>query len=276
MFLGSHLSISKGFSAIVREALSIGANTFAFFLRNPRGGAAKTPDPSDAALALDLLKSNHFGPLVAHAPYTLNPCAAKPDLRVYARDTMIDDLHKLALFPGNYYNFHPGCHVGQGLEAGIHRTSQFLNAVLPEAGPTRVLIETMAGKGTEIGASFEQIAQIMSGVNDASNLGVCLDTCHIWDAGYDIAENLDRVLEEFQKNIGLDKLFAIHLNDSMNPRGAHKDRHAKIDEGYIRFDALLRVVTHPKLAHLPFILETPNELEGYEKEIHLFRNSIKE
>lgn len=272
MYIGAHLSISKGFRAIVEDALSIGANTFAFFLRNPRGGAAKTPDARDVAEARQKMTAHSFGPLVAHAPYTLNPCAAKADLRSFARETMIDDLHKLEAFPGNYYNFHPGCHVGQGSDEGIKLTTQFLDDVLPEAGPSRVLVETMAGKGSEIGKTFEEVAEIFNGVRDASRLGVCLDTCHIWDGGYDVAEHLDDVLDQFDAAIGLERLYAIHLNDSLNPLGVHKDRHARIGEGQIGFEALYRVATHPKLAHLPFILETPNELEGYRREISLFRS----
>ena len=275
MYIGCHLSIAKGFAAIAADAVSIGANTFAFFLRNPRGGAAKTPSPSDVAQCLDVMKSHQFGKLVAHAPYTLNPCAAKPDLRVYARETMIDDLHKLSSFPGNYYNFHPGSHVSQGSATGIALTVEFLNDVLPEAGDSRVLIETMAGKGSEIGRNFDEVAQIFDGVRDDSHLGVCLDTCHVWEAGYDIVSDLDGVIREFDRLIGLDRLFAIHLNDSKNPMSAHKDRHEKIGEGHIGFESLLRVVMHPKLCHLPFILETPNEMPGYASEIARFRAAVE-
>lgn len=271
MFIGSHLSIAKGFGAIAREARAIGADTFAFFLRNPRGGIAKMPDPSDIDACKKILQTHAFGPLVAHAPYVLNPCAAKPELRIFSRETMIDDLHKLDLLPGNYYNFHPGSHVGQGSQTGIQLTGDFLNDILPEAGHSRVLIETMAGKGSEIGKNFEEIAQIMESVRDASNLGVCLDTCHVWDGGYDIAEHLDDVLAEFDSRIGLCHLYAVHLNDSMNDLGSHKDRHQKIGQGKIGLDALRRVSGHPKLCHLPFILETPNDLSGYAKEIRLFR-----
>ena len=272
--IGCHLSISKGYAAAAQDAVDIGANTFAFFLRNPRGGAARTPSASEMAKCRQILEDHHFGKLVAHAPYTLNPCAAKPDLREYAVETMIDDLHRLESLPGNYYNFHPGCHVRQGSETGIDLTADFLNRVLPEAGSCRVLIETMAGKGTEIGRNFQEVAQIIARVHDTSRLGVCLDTCHIWDGGYDIVQNLDHVLDEFDKNIGLSNLYAIHLNDSMNDLNTHKDRHAKINEGKIGFDALLRVVMHPALNALPFILETPNELPGYAKEIGMFRNAI--
>ena len=275
MFIGCHLSISKGFEAIARDAVRIGADTFAFFLRNPRGGAAKAVDPDDIAACREILSTHGFGPLVAHAPYTLNPCAARPDLRVYARDTMIDDLHKLSVLEGNYYNFHPGSHVSQGADTGIALTGDFLNDVLPEAGPSRVLIETMAGKGSEIGRNFDEVARLMARVRDTSHLGVCLDTCHIWDGGYDIATRLDDVLDEFDAKIGLSNLYAIHLNDSLNPLEAHKDRHARIDEGHIGFEALYRVVTHPTLSHLPFILETPNELPGYAAEIQRFRDELK-
>ncbi len=271
--IGCHLSISKGYAAAAQDAVDIGANTFAFFLRNPRGGAARTLDLADMAKCRQILSEHAFGKLVAHAPYTLNPCAAKPELREYAVETMIDDLHRLESLPGNYYNFHPGSHVSQGAETGIHLTADFLNKVLPEAGSTRVLIETMAGKGSEIGKTFDEVAQIMAKVEDSSLLGVCLDTCHIWDGGYDIVNNFDDVLDEFDKIIGIEKLYAIHLNDSMNELSAHKDRHAKIDEGKIGFKALLNVVRHPLIKDLPFILETPNELPGYAKEIAMFRNN---
>ncbi len=271
--IGCHLSISKGYAAAAQDAVNIGANTFAFFLRNPRGGAARAISAAEAEKCRSILRDNHFGPLVAHAPYTLNPCAAKEDLRVYAIDTMIDDLHRLSAFPGNYYNFHPGCHVSQGSDIGIQKTIDFLEKVLPEAGDSRVLIETMSGKGTEIGRNFAEVAAIFSGVHDASHLGVCLDTCHIWDGGYDIVQNLDEVLREFDKTVGLKNLCAIHLNDSMNPCGAHKDRHACIGTGHIGFDALRNVTNHPALRELPFILETPNELPGYAREIAMFRDA---
>lgn len=272
--IGCHLSISKGYEAAAQDAINIGANTFAFFLRNPRGGSAKALDMDDITRCRRLLSDHNFGKLVAHAPYTLNPCAAKPELREYAVETMIDDLHRLSHLPNNYYNFHPGSHVSQGSDKGIKLTAEFLNRVLPEAGNSRVLIETMAGKGSEIGRTFDEVARIISGVDDTSHLGVCLDTCHIWDGGYNIVEKLDEVISEFDRIVGLNKLYAIHLNDSLNPLSAHKDRHAKIDEGYIKFETLLRVVTHPSLNHLPFILETPNELPGYAKEIAMFRNAV--
>ncbi len=271
MFIGCHLSVSKGFSAMVGDAISIGADTFAFFLRNPRGGAAKTPAAGDLDRARALLKAHAFGPLVAHAPYTLNPCAAKPELRTYARETMIDDLRRLEALPGNYYNFHPGCHVGQGSDEGIALTAQFLRDVLPQAGPTRVLIETMSGKGSEIGKNFAEVARIFSGAGSAANLGVCLDTCHIWDGGYDVAERLEEVIDAFDSEIGLENLYAIHLNDSMNALNSHKDRHACIGKGQIGFEAICRVARHPKLSGLPFILETPNDLAGYAEEIRQIR-----
>ena len=270
--IGCHLSISKGYAAIVREAHSIDANTFAFFTRNPRGGDLKPLDARDMAECRQLLEEYHFGKLVAHAPYTLNPCAAKDGLREYAMRTMIEDLQRLQEIPGNYYNFHPGSHVSQGAEKGIELTADFLDHVLPHAGNTFVLIETMAGKGSEIGRTFEEVASIMAAVKaDKSMLGVCLDTCHIWDGGYDIVNNLDDVIQAFDHIVGLQHLRAIHLNDSMNSLGAHKDRHQKIGQGCIGFEALLRVVQHPKLCNLPFILETPNEIDGYRDEIAMFR-----
>ena len=256
---------------MVEDAIAIGANTFAFFLRNPRGGSAKALNPADMAKCRDLLKSHAFGPLVAHAPYTLNPCAAKPELREFAVTTMLDDLKRLDALPGNYYNFHPGSHVSQGTARGIELTAEFLNRILETPFQTRVLIETMSGKGSEIGRTFDEVAAIMAQVKDTGRLGVCLDTCHIWDGGYDIVHDLDAVIDTFDAKIGLQNLYAIHLNDSMNPFAAHKDRHAKINEGHIGFEALLKVVNHPKLKHLPFILETPNELPGYAKEIAMFR-----
>lgn len=273
MFIGCHLSVSKGFSAMAGDAISIGADTFAFFLRNPRGGAAKPADADDLVRAGELLNAHRFGPLVAHAPYTLNPCAAKPELRTYARETMIDDLRRMEALPGNYYNFHPGCHVGQGSDEGIALTAQFLRDVLPQAGPTRVLIETMAGKGTEIGKNFAEVARIFSGAGNAANLGVCLDTCHIWDGGYDVAERLEEVIDAFDSEIGLNNLYAIHLNDSMNALNSRKDRHACIGKGQIGFEAICRIAHHPKFSGLPFILETPNDLAGYAEEIRQIRAS---
>jgi deoxyribonuclease-4 len=263
-----------------QEALQLNADTFAFFTRNPRGGAAKPIDTADVTAFCDMAKQHNFAKIVAHAPYTLNPCAAKPELREFALNTMLDDLSRLEYTPGNYYNFHPGSHVAQGTDVGIELTSQLLCDVFKkyEKLSTVILIETMAGKGSEIGRTFEEVRMIIDKTEDKygasldSNLGVCLDTCHVWDGGYDIVNNLDGVLDEFDKVVGLDRLKAIHLNDSMNPLDSHKDRHAKIGEGQIGLDALVRVINHPKLRELPFILETPNEHEGYKQEIALLRS----
>ena len=253
-------------------ALSIGANTFAFFTRNPRGGAAKAIDPEDAAELLSLLQLEHFGKLVAHAPYTLNPCSDKQETRDFALQTMTDDLNRMEFLPNNYYNFHPGSHVKQGVEIGIEMIAGLLNEVLKPEQTTTVLLETMAGKGTEVGSRFEELAQIIERVELSSHVGVCLDTCHVHDAGYDIVHNLDGVLEEFDRVIGIQRLKALHLNDSKNPCGAHKDRHETIGNGFIGLEAFERVVNHPLLRELPFILETPNELPGYAKEISVLRS----
>ncbi|MGN0941546.1 MAG: deoxyribonuclease IV [Selenomonadaceae bacterium] len=271
LHIGNHLSASKGYLAMGEEAVSLGANVFAFFTRNPRGGKAKPIDEKDVAAFLAYAKEHEIGPLVAHAPYTLNPCAAKEDLRRFARETMADDLARLEYTPGNYYNFHPGSHVGQGADKGIELCAALLNAVLREDQHTTVLIETMSGKGTEIGRTFEEVRAIYDRVELKSHVGVCLDTCHIWDGGYDVKDHLDDVVEEFDAVVGLDNLKAIHLNDSKNPMVAHKDRHEKIGEGFIGLEALSRVTRHPKLRHLPFILETPNEHDGYAKEIATLR-----
>jgi deoxyribonuclease-4 len=280
LHIGCHESSSKGYVAMGQEALQLNADTFAFFTRNPRGGAAKPIDTADVTAFCDMAKQHNFAKIVAHAPYTLNPCAAKPELREFALNTMLDDLSRLEYTPGNYYNFHPGSHVAQGTDVGIELTSQLLCDVFKkyEKLSTVILIETMAGKGSEIGRTFEEVRMIIDKTEDKygasldSNLGVCLDTCHVWDGGYDIVNNLDGVLEEFDKVVGLDRLKAIHLNDSMNPLDSHKDRHAKIGEGQIGLDALVRVINHPKLRELPFILETPNEHEGYKQEIALLRS----
>ena len=269
--IGCHLSTSKGFAAMGKTALSIGANTFAFFTRNPRGGAAKAIDPADAAALRDLLADNGFGTLVAHAPYTLNPCSDKPRAREFARECMADDLVRMEAVPHSYYNFHPGSHVKQGAEAGIELISGLLNEVLAPEQTTTVLLETMAGKGTEVGRTFEELAAIISRVELSDHMGVCLDTCHVHDAGYDIVNDLDGVLEEFDRVPGIGRLRAIHINDSKNPLGSHKDRHERIGEGAIGIDAFERIVTHPQLRDLPFILETPNELPGYAAEIELLR-----
>ena len=270
-YIGCHLSASEGFLAMGRTALSIGANTFQFFTRNPRGSRAKAIDPKDAEAFLTLAKENGFGTLVAHAPYTINPCSKDERTREFARLTMADDLLRMEYVPGNVYNFHPGSHTGQGVEVGIAEIAETLNAILTPEQTTTVLLETMAGKGSEVGSRFEELREIMDRVELKDKLGVCMDTCHVSDAGYDIAGDLDGVLTEFDRVIGLEKLRAVHVNDSMNPLGAHKDRHARIGEGYLGAEALGRVVRHPALAGLPFVLETPNELEGYAREIALLK-----
>lgn len=269
--IGCHLSTSKGYLAMGKTALAIGANTFAFFTRNPRGGAAKAIDPADAAALRELLTANNFGTLVAHAPYTLNPCSDKPHAREFARECMADDLVRMEAVPGSYYNFHPGSHVKQGADVGIELIAGLLNEVLRPQQTTTVLLETMAGKGTEVGRTFEELAAIIERVELSDHIGVCLDTCHVHDGGYDIVNNLDGVLDEFDRVIGIERLRAVHLNDSKNPCGAHKDRHERIGEGYIGLEAFERIVTHPQLRDLPFILETPNELPGYAAEIELLR-----
>lgn len=269
--IGCHLSTSKGYLAMGKTALAIGANTFAFFTRNPRGGSAKAIDPADAAALRELLTANNFGTLVAHAPYTLNPCSDKPHAREFARECMADDLVRMEAVPGSYYNFHPGSHVKQGADVGIELIAGLLNEVLRPQQTTTVLLETMAGKGTEVGRTFEELAAIIERVELSDRMGVCLDTCHVHDGGYDIVNNLDGVLDEFDRVIGIERLHAVHLNDSKNPCGAHKDRHERIGEGYIGLEAFERIVTHPQLRDLPFILETPNELPGYAAEIELLR-----
>lgn len=269
--IGCHLSTSKGYLAMGKTALGIGANTFAFFTRNPRGGSAKAIDPADAAALRELLAANNFGTLVAHAPYTLNPCSDKPHAREFARECMADDLVRMEAVPGSYYNFHPGSHVKQGADVGIELIAGLLNEVLRPEQTTTVLLETMAGKGTEVGRTFEELAAIIERVELSDHMGVCLDTCHVHDGGYDIVNNLDGVLDEFDRVIGIERLRAVHLNDSKNPCGAHKDRHERIGEGYIGLEAFERIVTHPQLRDLPFILETPNELPGYAAEIELLR-----
>ncbi len=271
--MGCHLSISKGFYEMGKEAVSINANTIQFFTRNPRGGAAKEIDEEDVKKFKELAKQNKIENLLAHAPYTLNAAAAKPELRKFAKETMIDDLKRMEYFPGNMYNFHPGSHVGQGVEVGTEYIIEMLNEIIKPEQTTKVLLETMAGKGSEIGKDFEEIKNIMNKIKLKDHIGVCLDTCHIFDGGYDIVNELDKVVEEFDKIIGLDKLYAIHLNDSMNECNSHKDRHAKIGEGNIGLDALVKVINHPKLKHLPFFLETPNDLEGYGKEIKILREN---
>ena len=269
--IGCHLSSARGFASMGETALELGANTFAFFTRNPRGGKAKDIDAEDAAKLRSLMAANNFGTLVAHAPYTLNPCSAKESARQFAHECMADDLQRMEAVPHSYYNFHPGSHVGQGAEAGIDMISSLLNQVLKPEQTTVVLLETMAGKGTEVGRSFEELAQIIQRVDLQEHVGVCLDTCHVSDAGYDIANDLDGVLEGFDRVIGIGKLKALHLNDSKNPCGSHKDRHEKIGQGFLGIDTFESIVNHPVLSRLPMILETPNELPGYAKEIELLK-----
>jgi len=276
LYIGCHLSYSKGYEAMGRQALDIDANTFAFFTRNPRGGSAKAIDPEDAAKLRDILAEKKFGKLVAHAPYTMNPCAADPNIRRFAREAMADDLVRMEYVPGNYYNFHPGSHVKQGTEIGIQLITEQLNECLTEEQSTTVLLETMAGKGSEMGRTFEEIRAIIDGVQLKDKLGVCFDTCHVWDGGYDIVGSLESVLEEFDRIIGIDRLNAVHLNDSKNPIGSHKDRHEIIGSGNIGAEALIRVINHPTLKNLPFILETPNDIDGYAKEIKFLRENYSE
>ena len=274
--IGCHLSSSDGFLAMGQTALSIGANTFQFFTRNPRGSKAKAIDPADVAAFLALAAENEFGTLVAHAPYTINPCSKDEHTREFARMTLADDLKRMEHLPGNVYNFHPGSHVKQGVDRGIELIVEGLNATIEPGMRTTVLLETMAGKGTEVGRSFEELARIIEGVDHEEALGVCLDTCHVWDAGYDIACDLDGILDEFDRVVGLDRLRALHLNDSKNPRGSHKDRHEKIGEGHIGKEAFAAVVTNPRFFGLPMILETPNDLLGYSEEIALMRGFANE
>lgn len=269
--IGCHLSSSKGFEAMGKEALKIGANTFQFFTRNPRGSKAKAIDEEDVRKLRVLLEEHDFAVLLAHAPYTLNASSAEEKTREFAHMTMKDDLQRMEYLPGNYYNFHPGSHVKQGVEIGVQQIADMLNDILWEEQQTTVLLETMAGKGTEIGRNFEELQAIIEKVELKDKLGVCLDTCHVHDGGYDIVDDLDGVLESFDQIIGLDKLKAIHLNDSMNPVNAHKDRHEKIGDGHIGLDAILGVINHPRLKGIPFYLETPNELDGYAREIALLR-----
>ena len=270
--IGCHLSPSKGLVTMGRDALSIGANTFQFFLRNPRGGKAKALDRNDAAALMDLLRERDMLPILAHAPYTLNPCAADPRVQEFAAMVMKDDLERMKAFPGNFYNFHPGSHVGQGADTGIEKTAALLNALLTADLPVTVLIETMSGQGSEIGGTFEQVAEIIRRVDLQDKVGVCLDTCHVFAAGYDVARNLDGVLEAFDRHIGLPRLKALHVNDSMTPLLSHRDRHAPIGKGCIGMDALLSLVNHPALTRLPMILETPqDDLMGYAREIALLR-----
>ncbi len=271
---GCHLSPSAGYTAMVRTAKSIDADTFQFFTRNPRGSRAKKPDEKDMTQALVQLKAQSFGPLVAHAPYTMNLCTKEAENRTFAAQVLREDLRLVAMLPGNFYNFHPGSHVGQGLDTGVTQIATALVTALLEKLPVTILLETMSGKGSEIGGRFEELRMILDAVA-SPEIGVCLDTCHVWDGGYDIANDLDGVLEEFDRVIGLSRLKALHLNDSKNPLGSHKDRHACLGDGFIGLDAMARIVNHPTLKHLPMILETPNELDGYAREIDLLRRFIK-
>lgn len=274
--IGSHLSISKGFYAIGRDALSIGANTFQFFTRNPRGGSARKIDSEDVNALIKLMTENNFAKILAHAPYTMNLCSAKPETREFALNTLTDDLKRMEYLPNNLYNFHPGSHTGQGVKAAVEQIGTALNTAMFDDMTTTVLLETMAGKGTEVGRTFEELRMIIDRVERNDKIGVCLDTCHVFDAGYDIVNNLDGVLEEFDRVIGLERLKAIHLNDSMNPIGNHKDRHQKIGEGHIGIDAFGKIINNENLRNLPFFLETPNELDGYAKEISALRNLYSE
>lgn len=271
LHIGCHLSSSDGFEAMGKTALEIGADTFQFFTRNPRGSKAKAIDPKDATALCTLLKENHFAPIIAHAPYTLNPASAEAKTREFALLTMQDDLNRMEYVPGNLYNFHPGSHVGQGVEKGTQFIIELLNEILTSKQTTTVLLETMSGKGSEIGGRFDELKRILDGVKLNSKMGVCLDTCHISDAGYDLTK-LDDVLTEFDKQIGLARLKAVHLNDSLNPLGTHKDRHAVIGGGTIGTKTLVTVINHPALKNLPFCLETPNDLDGYAREIKLLRS----
>ena len=274
IYIGSHISSSKGYAAMGRQALKLGADTFAFFTRNPRGGSAKEIRQEDVDKFLKIAEEGGFGKLVAHAPYTLNACAAKEEVRTFAREAFADDLRRMEYIPGNYYNFHPGSHVGQGSEIGIQKIAEILNDVLTEEQTTTVLLETMSGKGTEVGRNFEELRKILNLVEKKSKMGICLDTCHVWDGGYDIVHDLDGVLNEFDHIIGLERLKAIHLNDSLNDCGSHKDRHARIGEGKIGMEALVRIIKHPALREIPFILETPNDDSGWTEEIHVLKEAF--
>ncbi|MBE6031037.1 MAG: deoxyribonuclease IV [Clostridiales bacterium] len=273
--IGCHLSASKGFTNMGKEALSIGANTFAFFTRNPRGGSAKAIDDADIEGLIKIMEENNFGKLVAHAPYTVNPASDKEQTREFARMCLREDIERMEKLPGNYYNFHPGSHVGQGAEKGIDLIAEILNDVISPDQTTIVLLETMAGKGSEIGRNFEEIKAIIDKLDHPEKVGVCLDSCHVSDGGYDIINDLDGMLEEFDRIIGLDKLKAMHINDSMNPAGAHKDRHQKIGEGHLGLETFVNIINHPVLKDLPFILETPNEMDGYAKEIALLKENYR-
>jgi len=273
-YIGCHLSTTAGYAATVKTALSIGADTFAFFTRNPRGSKAKKEDPADAARAMAMLREANFGPLVAHGAYTMNLCTADGSARAFAAEILADDLRRMSFLPGNFYNFHPGSHVGQGVDAGIDYISAALKQALSHGYPVKVLLETMAGKGSEIGGRFEELKAIIDAVG-SRDVGVCLDTCHVYDGGYDIVNDLDGVLSEFDRVIGLDRLCALHLNDSKNPFMSHKDRHECIGQGTLGEETFRRVLNHPALKHKPMILETPNELPGYAREIQLLREMAR-
>ena len=273
LYIGNHTSSSKGYTAMAKQMIGNGGKTFAFFTRYPRGGKGKAIDEKDIRNFLELTESCHFGKIVAHAPYTLNACAAKENLRDFARETFADDLQRMEYTPGNYYNFHPGSHVGQGAEVGIQKIAEILNDVLTEGQSTTVLLETMSGKGSEVGRNFEELRKIFDLVHLKNKIGVCLDTCHVWDGGYDILYDLDGVLDAFDHIIGLDNLKAVHLNDSLYFLGSHKDSYARIGEGKIGLYGLVRVICHPKLKEIPFILETPNDDEGWTKEISLLKEA---
>ncbi|MBR0359949.1 MAG: deoxyribonuclease IV [Clostridia bacterium] len=273
--IGCHLSSSKGYLEMAKTAVSINANTFQFFTRNPRGGAAKPIDENDIKEFLSYSKEHGIDKILAHAPYTLNACAADPGIREFAKNTMADDIRRMEYTPGQMYNFHPGSHVKQGAEVGIDLISKQLNEVMYPEMTTIILLETMSGKGSEVGRNFEEIRAIIDRTELGDRLGVCLDTCHVYDAGYDVVGDLDGVLDEFDKIIGIDRLKAIHINDSKNPFESHKDRHEKIGDGYIGEEAFSRIINHPSLRDLPFYLETPNELDGYQKEIEILRGLYK-
>lgn len=275
LYIGNHTTSSKGYTAMAKQIIANGGNTFAFFTRNPRGGRAKAINEKDIQQFLALAKEHHFGKIVAHAPYTMNACAAREELRDFARETFRDDLRRMEYTPGNYYNFHPGSHVGQGAETGIRKIAEILNDVLTDDQSTTVLLETMSGKGSEMGRNFQEIRSILDLVDKKEKMGVCLDTCHVWDGGYDIVHDLDGVIDEFDQIIGLSRLKAVHLNDSLNDLGSHKDRHARIGEGRIGLEALINVIRHPALKGIPFILETPNDDEGWTKEIFLLRDAYE-
>lgn len=276
LYIGCHLPSSKGYLAMGKHAVSLGANTFAFFTRNPRGGSAKPIKEADVAAFRELAEKEQFGKLVAHAPYTMNLCSADPSIREFGRNMLADDMERMEYTPGQYYNFHPGSHVGQGVETGIEQIADSLNSILKPEQTTTVLLEGMAGKGSEIGSKFEELRAILDRVELKEKMGVCLDTCHLWEAGFDIVNDLEGVLAEFDRIVGIEYLKAMHLNDSKNPMTAHKDRHEKIGEGHIGKDALIKVVNNPYLRELPFILETPNEDEGYAEEISLMRENFIE